>query len=459
MTEYGRSLIIRARQRARGGRLLGFDPNLAPSIEEWGVDRLHMQVRGVWTSTQSGAALFENRLSVPETNWFSVPRNWYNTLSTYVKKRARTTLGTLRATINSVNQRNGSLNVELIGNPTRTLAHLIARFGEQNDFAEHIATISAIEFFEMASDEVRDPSAPVECSLDQSDNWIRDPLVARTRLGQDLFANFLPIYVRQVQAIVTLLLMGDEDTEVVTIADIILRAGQSRITVRWGEASFPQIECYFERYHSRALNAVRYGSFALLAGDHSVGVRRYPSDLDLERDNDSFRVAIPLTDIRKLVVYAKTPERIRFEVRRDGKGDYREIATALHPEARLIEICMDERCRAQNAVDWRIIGILFGGPDEANFGDLGHLVSNVLACFPNDASAGSNALMRVLEDGAISASEAEPAAIKRLQQMGILQRTAIRRHDTTGRSVRYSLREPYHDLHQIMTGALRPRRP
>lgn len=450
-----RSPVVRARQRDRQGSLIGFDPDLVPLVQEWCLDRIIIEVGGVWQSrNDTGFSLFETRLSVPDLDWFGLPQRKPRSIEMRSRADAAATLGSLTLSIFNAHQSYGNLKVRLDANPTRTLAHLVARWG--GDDAEFTAWLGALrpeEFFAAPDEDAVSPS------LDRNDNWLPEPRRVRALLGSEVFAAFLPIYIGQLQRMVALVLLHNEDVRS-DGTDLVLEDEGSRIAVGWGDVNVPQIEWYFERYHARAVTAVRHGAVALLAADHNVQVQTYASRAALERDNDCFRVAVPISSTRRLAVYAKSPDRIRFEVRRHGRGYYRGRPIALTPTDRLSWIVTRERIEAERCMRWQTIGELFSGPDEVSFGDLAHLITNVLAVFPPATPMGAKALMLLLEEGGFSSDQVRNRnGINALVRHGIIAHVKTRSRDMSGRAMRYTLRAPYRGLHDLLAGALPGRMP
>jgi hypothetical protein len=442
--------IVRARQRDRRGTLAGFDRNLAPTDLEWAVDRIIIQVDGHWESATSGTEFFESRLSDPALeNWFRAPSHGSYNIEVQSRSPRRSTLGDVKLVAKNVARSSGAIAIEISANPTRTLASLMARYPPTADFLADLADLPSAEFFAIASEDV------MPRSLDNDDNWLPDPSLARAIIGHDAFGAFLPVYVRQLQRVLLLLLCetpgeGSEDG-----ADQVFRASTGRVRLRWGMVRVPQIESYFERFHSRAIEAVRTAGMALLTGDHSSTVRRYARQLDLERDADCFRINMRVSGTRKLVVYAKRQDRIRFEVRRDGRGRYNPTQPRNTTE-RLLSIIGEEKAAASR-LNWHEIGELFDDPDTPILGDLIELIcATISACGLPDGEV-RPLLHRLLIDGGLSVglSPALPRGfLRRLRAAGVIREVKPRPHDLPNSPERYSLTPHYRDVRERLVANL-----
>ncbi len=414
---------------------------------------MKIKVTGGWTTTLSnGREYFSTRLSIPHVDWFRRPGRHPYSLPVASYKDARSTFGYTELEVGSVRRRQGKITINISANPTLTLAHIWARMGRRPDFLDRIANLAPDRFFALT-----DPCLMLR-GLDGGSNFLNHWKALRNRLGQDVFAAFMPIYVEQVQRVCALLLTEYEEMAVEEGNHVLLHQ-DGRIDLEWSSVSVPQIETYFERYHPSAQSAVRRGAFSLLAADHTARARLYGTskELGFERDNDCFAITGHLAGTRDLKVYAKTADRIRFEVVRKGKGDNRDLPNT-SPSDRLLAIVARERQRACNAVRWEDFGVLLAGPDEAHMGDLGDLIARVVAAFSDDPVRGGKMLTGLLEDGAITANMRDKHAITRLLRNGVIEEVSIRRRNASGKSQRYVLKAPYRDLHLIVAGAIPPRK-
>lgn len=449
-----RQAIIRVRQRDRSGQLAGFDRNLVPHENEWGIDGITINLGGNWQSAPTATAtdLFHSCLSLPGANWFCLPERRGSQLELSTRTPVPCTLGSLTLIAKGISHPTGSLTVEIKANPTRTLAALLSRFGEQEGFASLLEALPPVDFFTNA------PPNVIPASLDGSDNWIPNPSVARGLLGRNLFGVFLPIYVGQLQALLGTLIAEHEDGWRFSGCTQVAPSALGQINLNWADVRVPQLECYFERFHARAIDAVRYAGMAFLTQDHRSQVRRYSGDVDLQREADCFRIAMPAGATRKLIVYAKRADRIRFEVRRDGRGRYAS-SRSTQPGDRLLEIIRQERRHAEASCRWSEIGQQFDEADTPTAGDLIALISAILKALGVSSEPASSIMRRLLVDGGLSPSvmpDLPRGLVTRLLAAGIIRRTRLRSRDLRGSGERYSLRPPYNDLRDYILRALLP---
>lgn len=446
--------IIRARQRDREGSLLGFDRNLVPMDYEWGVDLIMIHVEGAWRAASTGADFFQQAVGVPQIDWFRQPdrrRNQFKLRTrSWTRSQSSPTLGDLAIVANAMHSNRGTISVELKGNPTRTLGSLLRRFGDREDFATFIAQLSPIEFFAPAQDDA------LHLSLDGQTNWLPNPAQARHLIGRDIFAEFLPTYVDQVQRFVAIV-VSDGDAECSADgADHVIRSAAGSIRLGWGEARVPQIETYFERFHRGACGAVRIAGAALLNEDHHGELRRYGENLDFEREGDCFRILLPIGETRKLVIYAKLQNRIRFEVRRHGRGRYPQAVIAAPPD-RLLAIVQSEREEGSSCCRWQDVGRLFDEPDRTSVGDLVELIAHIVgACGLPNATVREVAYRLIVDGGFsdIQAIQQPEDLIRRLVATGVIRRTRLRRRDLRAQPHRYSLAPDFRDLREGLLAAL-----
>ncbi|WP_447931864.1 hypothetical protein [Sphingopyxis fribergensis] len=441
-----RSRFIRARQRDRAASIVGFSANLSPAIEQVGIDKLEVSVAGHWIChSGNGEAMFRNRLAFPDVQWFNTPQASPQSMTVSMSRsRNGSTITECKVRIASTRSQQGTININLSVNPTRTLAHLLARFGNELSPAElwsEIASLSPVSFFAKAE------AGLISSSLDGSDNWLPATRYVRDRLGGDPWEHFLPIYVDRLRVVCNALLMealvdpANEPTNRVP-------SPMGDVSLHWGDVRVSSVETYFERYHRHAISTVRRGGNALLAADHSVDFWRYlPAATSFHRENARFSVSMKLPGTRRLAIYAKLRDRLRFEIRRKGKGDYSRLASPTDGNMRLLGILEQERRALLGAVEWEAIGELFAGPDHPEIADIETLIEQVCASCGQEASFAAEILNRLLFDGAITEADVPRAIIGNLRKRGIVDRQLIRVRDINGRTKRFALTAPYRDVH------------
>lgn len=456
-----RKRVVRARQRDRAASFPGFDRNLVPLPNEWMVDRLLIRVEGRWRARGngqlgpgSGREFCGARFADPRLDWMCLPdrSDWQYSVSSHTPPRS--TFGFLEIVMKGVQRAEGRVEVSIMCNPTRTLANLIARYGDQEDFLAYIASRPVAEFFGFADE------GAISLSLDPQgrDNYIAHRGQMLSLLGGD-FSAFMPIFVEKVQDVLAMLLSA-------TMGQYHFDGGRQHIedhdgevVLDWMDTKVPQIESYFERFHADAVSAVRTAGLSILARDSRNTLRRY-SDVDLERGGDCFRVSLPISETRKLAVYAKTPTRIRFEVRRHGRARYSGMVPEVSPTGRICAIVLHEREQAIRSCRWREeVGPQFDEPAAPSTGDLVELVSKIVLACKGKESAVRAVMTRLIVDGGLSVgldAAVPDAVLSRLEGADILRRVKIRSsRQASGIPHRYSLTEDYDSLRLTLADALR----
>lgn len=444
-----RSPFIRARQRNRAASLVGFSANLMPMLGQVGIDKLEMSVAGDWVShSGTGDAMFRSRLTLPEVQWFNAPqRSPQHMLVSMSRNRNGSTISECKVRISSTRHERGPIHISLSVNPTRTLAHLLARFGNElspTELWEEISRLSPVAFFAKAE------AGRISPSLDGSDNWLPATRYVRDRLGDDPWERFLPIFCDRLRRFCNALLM-EAPVDPANEPTNRMPSPSGDVSLHWGAVRIASVEAYFERYHRQAISTVRRGGNALLAADHSIDFWRYvPEASSFHRENARFSISMKLTEKLRLAIYAKLRDRLRFEIRRKGKGDYSALGSPTDGNMRLLDILQQERRILIGAVRWDAIGELLAGPDHPQIADIETLIEQVCASCGQDANLAAETLNSLLFDGALVEADAPPAIIEDLQKRGIVERRLTRVKDRNRRARRFSLTAPYLDVHLAM---------
>lgn len=347
------------------------------------------------------------------------------------------TFGTVKATIDC--------------NPSRTLTHLLAAHGEHEMFADMIRDLNTGDFFAEVDGVLR--------GLDGNDNVIADHDTAVARLGRDPFGAFLPTFSAQLQNFVMHLLaptFGAERFLRVEGAELVMSDAAApgtepsgvTVRVRWGQALLPQFEAYFERHHATALAMVRAAAHAALAGLDRVIVTTHPGGPSVERAADAVTVKARVPGDRELAVYAKLPDRIRFEVRkRKGTSRY----PAADASTRLLTMLQAARAELLTQ-NWRDVERLFVEPDLPYFPDFLRFTDLVTgACLAASVSPG-DMLRSLLVDGGISSNATNQSVIDLLVRRGVLQRITLR-HRAGPPPHRYSLTPDFRTMQERLLAA------
>ena len=431
-----RPAIVRARQRSRNSLRAFADP-LAPSLDETGIDRLQVRIKGVCRSTQRGSSARDYRSLVstshPEIDWIGTPRTSPSQTKIVTRSNIAATIG-FELVARDRDDYHSTLSIDYACNPTRTLAHLLHRFRSSDDIQQAVAEISAVEFFTATSD------APL--SLDHQTNWLADPDLAHRAFGDDVFTAFLPVYVMQLRAISSLLVSPDLYSGVVEEgADDVIRSDAYEVRLDWARAAAPQAETYFERHHGSAQAVVRSAAQNVLTKLDHATVRHYLYETGFERRGDLFSMRCRLPQDRELSMYAKDRNRLRFEVSRKKAGRY---PAPVQPGAsgRLLAILASEREGLLTALQWRVVGELLSEHPVPVVADLVALVTLTASACAESRTSLHATFSALVADGGISETESNTALIASLVRSGVIERTTLRRRDH-GMPRRFALRDPY----------------
>lgn len=442
VTDHGRNRTIQPRHRARDGSLLGFMRELNPAEFEWMVDKVSIKVNGSWQA-RAAETFFRDQLGIPAVDWFTRPTLESGNLVISTNARGNSTIGDLKLAVRNLTKTAGDIKLTIQCNPTRTLAHIMAEAPAPPDLTEYLASLDVFDFFASAA-----PSSIAE-SRDRETNWLSAPQNLRNQLTGNIADIFLPIFFEKLRVLVGRLL-GVTSIDDGTDQVMVYTSGET-VRVAWGQAMVPQVETYFERYHSSAVLAVRRASMKILDADHTNTVTMYSEAAQFERRQDSFKLVIPIMVPRKLVIYAKTDTRVRFEVRRDKKGRYGDLPVAAVPSDRLLNIIAHERSEASRVCNWPDVGSLFDDADSPSFTQLVDFLATVASvCTGTDASI-DKVVRLLLTEGSLS----EPAqtttlaaTMAALESAGVVARLKVRRRDLRNTMPRYALAEQHHDLRE-----------
>jgi len=417
---------------------------LVPHIDEWRVDKLQLVIKGSWSARSADISreYLDNTGHPPVGHWFKQP-NVHPAFRT-IKTRwpARSTIPMLEIEWRRSPDGSGQIKVTVSANPTITLHHLLARYGDAPDFAGAVAALPFDEFFDRA------PDARLQRSLDGRDNWLPDVSALNTALPDRPFEHFLPIYAEQLQQLVAALVIPDGCSEIGYHGPtMVMDSPETTVSIRWGEIAVPQIETYFERYHSRAVPVMRAAAQRVLSAHARSGVHRYVPIEEATREGDRFSVSAEISKSRRVVAYAKSARRLRFEVRRQAKGDYPAADPHAPPTARLLQIIAHERDLAATGVIWQNYGRMFDEPEGFYAADLVELVSAISAACVQAGIQPRDILTKLLSDGGYSEPLRKPSPVTRfLIRAQIIEEVRLAPYKLRGTQVRYSLVERYRDL-------------
>lgn len=445
---------MRAPQRGRNG-LRAFYPDLRPALPEVGIDRISLTVRGHWRS--SAAALddltpegyFELLAPPWEPHWFKIEQSPERILIATLANPA-TTLGKVHLSIKKQGGQ-GAIRFNLTGgNVVRTLHHLLISYAWLGEaFSSHIAEIDPVAFFSRAGEGV--PRA-----LGDADNWISNLRFAHECLGSDPFAAFLPIYVNQLKRMVAWICLPAPAASLASDSgDVIASVPGLTCRFDWEGVSINEAEAFFERRHTNALGAVRLLGSAALADFDNAEVWRYITNSSMwaERGNDNLSVGFVLNERYRIAIYAKSPSRMRFEMRRKGPG----AKAPEGPETRLLRVLEMERQHLADYFGWPVIGSLLDEHPAPQMSDLVSLCNAVHRISVQHSLQFHTLLNVLLTDGGIRTNAAlgwSDEVIAELCSAGIIQRTTLRRQDHRRPNKRYALRPEYRGMVHLVTRSL-----
>lgn len=447
LTDSVRPSTVRVRQRSKT-RLRSFTEPLAPSFDETGIDRLQVRVKGVCRSLEQGSSAQEYRSLVatshPDIDWLGTPQTHGNKTEITTRKGIAATIGFTLVALER-DQRHVAIAIAYQCNPTRTLAHLLHRLRDVDDIDHVVDQISAIDFF------TETPGVPL--SLDQQTNWLADPDLAYRAFGRDVFTAFLPIYVRQLRALSSLLVSPDiyATTLEEGVYDVI-RSDPYEVRLDWGRATAPQAETYFERHHGSAQAVVRSAAQNVLTKLDQATVRHYLNDGGFERRGDLFSMRCRLPYERELSLYAKDTNRLRFEVSRKKAGRY-SVPVQRGASGRLLSILASERQILLTALEWHVAGDLLTEHPVPVVGDLLSLITLTASACQESGSSLRATMAALIADGGVSETAQNTALIALLVSSGILERTTLRRRDH-GTPRRMALRGAYLAAFEAILDAL-----
>lgn len=290
---------------------------------------------------------------------------------------------------------------------------------------------------------------PNQSPFGTSDNWIEDADLALRCLGSDVFGTFLPLFSSKLIDLCTILVSPRVSTNVaVDGSDIVLAERGIEVRLNCGAINVPQIECYFERHHRQAVPGVRQAvAAALVTLDYALATRyEQITPFGMEREDDQLSISTKLAKDRRLLIYAKSRSRLRFEIKRLKKGDYRSLPTPAGPLHRLSAIFDTERRELLTACNWASVGALFVEPSQPTMSDLTRLCSLVAAACLAEGVDVEPVLARILEDGGASKSGGRPLSrsiVSRLTDAEVLERSHLRGRDHRKAAKRVALAPEY----------------
>jgi hypothetical protein len=326
-----------------------------------------------------------------------------------------------------------NLEMEINVNPTRFLAN---HPGEAS--VAELAALQPREALRQSSfgDEAR------RASLTGTDNV----LVGARRQGGTAFEHrqawwqsVISVYLAHVRTLLT-------STLVPHAGNALPQDVQVEVTL----PSVAQAECYWEFETDDAITAVKGLAEHLATAAGSVQLRTYLPSSEVfaqEQQNNSVSVTLPLTDTVHATIYAKTADRVRFEIKylKDVRG-----AGARHLRGTPgVELVIDGlRENAASRIE-TIIGALASimAPAEPTAGTMWSFFDALVWAANNNFGAAQQLHSILMNFGSVSqgveGAASSPDVLHRLVQRGVLRRIRIRH----GGIPRYTLTPPYAAIH------------
>ncbi|MEO6389345.1 MAG: hypothetical protein ABIT16_02435 [Croceibacterium sp.] len=413
------------------------------------MDLLQVRVKGAWQSNNPNVSGADYRAIVsaydPRIEWLKSPSQQPNGLEIGTRSDAATTIS-FQIVVKDVGDSRTNISIHYLGNPTRTLAHLLRRYRGDSGCADRMSELSTWDFFSKSRD--------VPVGLDGADNFIADADAALLAFGDDIFTAFLPTYVAKLRALTMALLSHDPFEEVHSEeggADV-LTSDDGIVRIDWDRAQAPQMETYFERYHGSARAVVRSAAQNVLTKlDHAI-VRHHLSGASFERESDLFSMRCQLPYDKTLSVYAKVGDRLRFEISRKRAGRYTDPLQP-GPSGRLLSMFSSERRALLTACRWQVVGELFAEHQVPVADDLLALIEIVNRCCATVGIAAEPVLETLMIDGGLSMTSENSAVVHALAHAGLIARITLRRKDHP-LPRRYSLTPRYLAAHLAVLDAL-----
>jgi hypothetical protein len=323
-----------------------------------------------------------------------------------------------------------------------------------------------------------------------SDNFISDVVLARLRLGRDVFASFLPIYVGQLRAWVEQTLLWaeydhrsrhvDGATEIATYYNELADTRPADFLVRldWQQVTLRLTEVYFERHHAQAHLAIERLARSSLAGLSDVHVRRYnddPDDLsDDDDDDDNEEVATPLTagvldhvrrergelsvsgtltGDRRYTIYAKNDGRLRFELKYDGLPLVHGLPVDVDPSRHLVARLEAARQSALSDLRWTNVGAYCTALPHSAPNAMTDLIEKVAAALAGEPTmTTANLVGELMTSGGLSEDLAHlpRTLLDRLERRGVVEYRPMRIRGSRWSVRRYVLAPAYRALREAL---------
>jgi hypothetical protein len=327
------------------------------------------------------------------------------------------------------------IKLRLFANPSRSLANILARAQHEDWAMADILALSTEQFF-------REQSSVVPQSLDRDYNWLASLTEARSLLGDDPLASFMPIFEHHLKAVAIEMVAPAMAGFVswLTPNGIVACNGLQRVALNWSGLSLLRAETYFDRRHSGAPDLLERCLTRITTGQSEGGWSQFERPNPQGGDRNWFGVSVQarLTAGIEQVIYAKTRNSVRCETRyqrrlRNSLGD---------PQlSSLTEWVLAVRDNAMERLRWGSIQRLIEPVRGPNLDDVAGFVSALCGSIGSD-TAGPQTIRLMFATGGID--DTVPLRVRRrLLQAGIVEDCQLRRRARPNQPRRFGLTSRY----------------
>jgi len=440
-----------ARQRGAEG-IFGLDHRAAPETREWFADGLTIVVNGALSASQPDDPtldVFSRHREALRQHCRSEPRAWQfgegngeatvsfvgSAAGVSPPTTAKFRLGEPPASALSHFRapQMHPVKVRLYANPTRAISNFLALR------AESPTRLMDCQYGQILG--LEQNSGPV--GVNGQTNWIESMARARSVLGDDALAGFIPWFEEALKAFcIEMIAPNSAGFEVIANDERIVACnGVQRVALEWSRLSLWRAEVYFDRRYSSAPALMNRCLARVTSGQSEAHWTSYEPLHGAARSVRGASVSADLTSSIKQVLYAKTENLVRSEFRyqkriRNSLGD---------PQLNsLSEWVLAVRADAVRRLRWpsmlRLIEPVRGG-------DIQHLAEFLGAlsrAFRGDAE--SEFVIRMLLTTGGLDSTAPRRLINRLRNAEIIEDARLQQRTMPGQSRRYALAPRYHEI-------------
>lgn len=438
----GKRWDVRPEQRSKDG-LKGLARTNPPTLPDLHVDRIELTIKGTFAlrgKEEDGPAQFDELIRLfteNETLWTAPARKASNSFT--VKLRAADQW-TISATMQAqLDKGRPELTVRPSLNPTRTLHHLLAELAHNDDPLAHLQNMSARDFF-ASSDCVQ-----LLQSTDGGDNYLPDVGLAKARMDDDYFSQFLVIFDQQLRR-----WFGEAISPNATFSaehlprGIVSTSDVAEFSMDWPRLTVRSAEVFFERRHSGAPALMDRLTRKVLSAQSGAMWRSYGQNEVGERRPGTEVIGLELTANIQQKYYAKTASRVRCETRyTKGMRNVLREARGEGSEGAFLNIAQRLREDAKRRCQWDAFCNLCSEPTMATVHEAAALFATVaISASENDVDAASF-LGSLLATGGIDLTgpdgDAPPDLINSLIKLGVLEAVKLQRRYRPGSVHRIAL--------------------